>query len=149
MSIQNDKIISISVSTVTISVIFDNIETNGGVIMAVANNIKRFRKMNNLYQKELADKIGTSSQVISNWERGYTKPNDDDLVRLADALDCSVDELLGRQPKPIIDSLDDLDVLMFSDKEGFDNLSEEEQEEIKNMINEQLEYLIHKKNKDK
>ena len=54
MSIQNDKIISISVSTVTISVIFDNIETNGGVIMAVANNIKRFRKMNNLYQKELA-----------------------------------------------------------------------------------------------
>ena len=51
MSIQNDKIISISVITVTISVIFDNIETNGGVIMAVANNIKRFRKMNNLYQK--------------------------------------------------------------------------------------------------
>ena len=43
--------------------------------MAVSNNIKRIRKLNNLYQKELADKVGTSSQVISNWERGYTNGN--------------------------------------------------------------------------
>lgn len=116
--------------------------------MAVANNIKRLRKLNNLYQKQLADKIGTSSQVISNWERGYTKPNDEDLISLADALDCSVDELLGRKPK-IIESFDDMDVLMFNDKEGFDNLSEEDKQELKDLLNDQLEYWISKKNKEK
>ena len=114
--------------------------------MAVSNNIKRIRKLNNLYQKELADKVGTSSQVISNWERGYTKPNDEDLISLADALNCSVDELLGRTPK---DSSDDFDAFMFEDKEAFDSLPEDVKKELKREINEKIEFLKYKQNKDK
>ena len=114
--------------------------------MAVSNNIKRIRKLNNLYQKELADKVGTSSQVISNWERGYTKPNDEDLISLADALNCSVDELLGRTPK---DSSDDFDAFMFEDKEAFDSLPEDIKKELIREINEKIEFLKYKQNKDK
>ena len=114
--------------------------------MAVSNNIKRIRKLNNLYQKELADKVGTSSQVISNWERGYTKPNDEDLISLADALNCSVDELLGRTPK---DSSDDFDAFMFKDKEAFDSLPDDVKKELIREINEKIEFLKYKQNKDK
>lgn len=114
--------------------------------MAVSNNIKRIRKLNNLYQKELADKVGTSSQVISNWERGYTKPNDEDLISLADALNCSVDELLGRTPK---DSSDDFDAFMFEDKEAFDSLPEDVKKELIREINEKIEFLKYKQDKDK
>ena len=114
--------------------------------MAVSNNIKRIRKLNNLYQKELADKVGTSSQVISNWERGYTKPNDEDLISLADALNCSVDELLGRTPK---DSSDDFDAFMFEDKEAFDSIQEDVKKELIREINEKIEFLKYKQNKDK
>lgn len=114
--------------------------------MAVSNNIKRIRKLNNLYQKELADKVGTSSQVISNWERGYTKPNDEDLISLADALNCSVDELLGRTPK---DSSDDFDAFMFEDKEAFDSLPEDVKKELIREINEKIEFLKYKQDKNK
>lgn len=114
--------------------------------MGVSNNIKRFRKAKGLYQKQLADKVGTSSQVISNWERGYTKPNDEDLIRLADALECSVDELLGRTPK---EPSDDFEAFMFEDKEAFDALPEEVKKELIKEINEKIEFLKYKHDKNK
>ncbi|GAA3722876.1 hypothetical protein GCM10022378_11150 [Salinicoccus jeotgali] len=116
--------------------------------MSVSDNIKKYRKMNNLLQKQLADKIGVSSQVISNWERGYTNPNYEDVIKLSDALDCSTDDLLGKR-KELETPLDDVDALMFSDKEGFDNLSEEDKQELRELLNDQLEYWIDKKNKGK
>lgn len=63
--------------------------------MEVGNRIKQLRKSLHLTQKQLADKINVSSQVISNWERGYTEIGQEDLRELANALDCSTDYLLG------------------------------------------------------
>lgn len=63
--------------------------------MEVGNRIKQLRKNLHLTQKQLADKINVSSQVISNWERGYTEIGQEDLRGLARALDCSTDYLLG------------------------------------------------------
>ncbi|MEC2711563.1 helix-turn-helix transcriptional regulator [Bacillus cereus] len=48
--------------------------------MLTSERIKYQRKLNKLTQKELADKLDVSSQVISNWERNYTIPNYDDMV---------------------------------------------------------------------
>lgn len=61
----------------------------------VGINIKKRRKELKLTQGELSKKINVSPQVISNWERGYTTPSSDDLSRLAPALDCSPNFLLG------------------------------------------------------
>lgn len=116
--------------------------------MAVSNNIRRLRKLNNLYQKQLADMVGTSAQVISNWERGYTKPNDEDLISLADALDCSTDDLLGRKPKHK-DSSDEFEAFMFDDKDAFDALPDDVKQELIDEINERIDFLRYKHEKDK
>ena len=45
-------------------------------------------------QSDLAKRIGVSPQNITNWKaRGVPS---DQFVKIADALDCSLDELLGR-----------------------------------------------------
>lgn len=68
--------------------------------MKVNERIKEQRKKMRYTQKELADKVCVSSQVISNWERGYTEPSADDVNKLAEILNCSTDYLLGRTTEP-------------------------------------------------
>ncbi len=63
--------------------------------MGIGNRIKLKRNEKRLKQTELAKLVNVSSQVISNWERGYTDPNHGDVARLADALGCSTDYLHG------------------------------------------------------
>lgn len=63
--------------------------------MNIGSRIKSLRQLQGLTQKELAEKIHKSSQVISNWERGYT-PNitNDDIVNLAKALSVQVTDII-------------------------------------------------------
>ncbi|MBU3569225.1 helix-turn-helix transcriptional regulator [Priestia aryabhattai] len=68
--------------------------------MSIGVRIKERRKQNNFTQKKLADLVSVSPQVISNWERGYTDPDHNDVKRLADALDVSADYLLGKSDTP-------------------------------------------------
>lgn len=67
--------------------------------MNTGDRIRKLRKQINMTQKQLADKVHVSSQVISNWERSYTTPDSDDIKALALALDCSVNQLLGNDDK--------------------------------------------------
>ncbi|MEZ2459345.1 helix-turn-helix domain-containing protein [Salinicoccus roseus] len=113
-----------------------------------SKNLTKLRKRANLTQYQLADKLGFSRGQIANYEQGKREPDYETLGKIADFFDIGIDELLGRQPKEK-DIFDDADALMFSDKEGFENLSEEEKEEIRKMLEDQLEYWIDKKRKDK
>lgn len=47
-------------------------------------------------QRDLADKIGVHQKVISKYVNSKTTPPSDTLQKIADALDVSVDWLLGR-----------------------------------------------------
>ncbi len=67
--------------------------------MRIGDRIKLKRNEKRFKQTELAKLVNVSSQVISNWERGYTDPNHDDVARLADALGCSTDYLHGIKEK--------------------------------------------------
>ena len=60
----------------------------------LGDNIKKYRKANNLSQEELAVKINVTRQSISLWETGRTQPNIDILVNLASVLGITTDELL-------------------------------------------------------
>jgi transcriptional regulator with XRE-family HTH domain len=62
-------------------------------VLTIGNRIKKLRKRHNLTQEELGVKVNVSSQVISNWERGYTNPDHDDVYRLAESLDVRTDYL--------------------------------------------------------
>lgn len=50
----------------------------------VAVNIRRLREQTGLTQKELAEKIYVSDNVVSKWERGESLPDPENLVRLAE-----------------------------------------------------------------
>lgn len=58
--------------------------------------IKEIRKNLNLSQIELAKKLNTSQNTISNYEAGNTQPSIEMLVNIANVLDVSLDYLCGR-----------------------------------------------------
>jgi transcriptional regulator with XRE-family HTH domain len=70
-----------------------------GVIFG--RHLRELRLARNLTQQQLAAMIDSNHPFISNMERGLTLPGLAMLVRLADALECRVSELvavLDREP---------------------------------------------------
>lgn len=63
-----------------------------GVIFG--RHLRELRLRCNLTQTQLAEMIGSSHPFISNMERGLTLPGLAMLVRLAEALECNVSELV-------------------------------------------------------
>lgn len=45
-------------------------------------------------QQQLAEAISTTQQTIAQWELGKRDPRISSLLRLAEALNCNVDELI-------------------------------------------------------
>ena len=60
------------------------------------DNLKTLRKKRGLTQQELADKVGTNRVNVTKWETGRTEPSLENIVKLADLLDVSLDWLFGR-----------------------------------------------------
>lgn len=60
-------------------------------------NIKKIRKNKRVTQEELAVKVNVVRQTVSKWEKGLSVPDAEALQRIADALDVSVEELLGAE----------------------------------------------------
>ena len=58
-------------------------------------NIKRLRKLKGLSQEELAIKLNVVRQTISKWEKNYSVPDAEVLVKLADVLEVQTSQLLG------------------------------------------------------
>ncbi len=58
--------------------------------------IKELREEKKWQQKDVAEKLNKTTACISSWETGKTEPSIDDLVRLADIFEVSLDYLLGR-----------------------------------------------------
>ena len=59
----------------------------------IGENIRAARKAKGLSQRELAQKLGVTSQNISNWETGFSKPTIKSLKFLAQDLDTTIDRL--------------------------------------------------------
>lgn len=62
----------------------------------IGKSIKVNRIAQNYTQKQLAQKIGVTHAAISCWENGVNIPNVKDCWLLADALEITIDELVGR-----------------------------------------------------
>lgn len=61
--------------------------------------LKEKRKQKNMSQEELSIALGVSQSMISKWERGENFPRGKILIKLAETLSCSVDELLREEDK--------------------------------------------------
>lgn len=62
----------------------------------LAQKIKYFRKRKGLIQRELASALGVEQSTVAGWELGTRTPSTAMLEKLADTLNCSIDELFGR-----------------------------------------------------
>lgn len=58
--------------------------------------IKEMREQRGITQVELAQKLSVQQSAIAAWETGKSMPRAERFVRLAEILNCSVDELLGK-----------------------------------------------------
>ena len=56
-------------------------------------NLAKLRKERKLTQSQLADLLEVQPRLISRWESGETKPQFDHMVRLAEVLAVTLDEL--------------------------------------------------------
>lgn len=56
--------------------------------------LKELRQAKKLTQIEIAKELGVSHTTVSMWETGAALPRAGKLIKLADILDCTVDELL-------------------------------------------------------
>ena len=80
--------------------------------LAIGENIRNFRKKNDLTQEALADRLGVTYQSISRWENGTTYPDLELIPAIAEVLAVTVDELLGmpqiEKEKRAVEAFDEL-----------------------------------------
>lgn len=60
------------------------------------NNLEHYRKKADMTQKDLSEKTGIPESAICRAEKGVSDLNGQRWKIVADALDCTLDELLGR-----------------------------------------------------
>ena len=65
-------------------------------------NLKEIREKKNITQTKLSTEIEVSQELISHYEIGQSKPNIENLIKLADYFNCSTDYLLNRTDNPIL-----------------------------------------------
>ena len=65
--------------------------------MKFGENLFALRKERKWSQQEVALRIHSSQQCVSQWEKGVTEPTLTYLWRLADLFEVEVDELIGRK----------------------------------------------------
>jgi transcriptional regulator with XRE-family HTH domain len=75
-----------------------NFRTMGKEHMGV--RLRRFRKRADMSQAKLAAAAGVPLGTFRNWESGRRKPSLDNVIRLAETLGISLDELVGYEPPP-------------------------------------------------
>ena len=69
-------------------------EDQDALAVIIGKNITRLRRLSNMTQSELAEKINYSDKSVSKWEQGNGIPEVRILLQLAELFNVSVDDLL-------------------------------------------------------
>lgn len=88
--------------------------------------LKELRKSKNISQSELGKVLGVTGQTVLNWESGIYEPNIENLIKLADYFNVTIDYLVER--KTTITKADEV----------YKELSKISYEELLNFIKEKL-----------
>lgn len=68
--------------------------------MNFAQTLDKMMKERNISNYEMSKKTGISDSLIGYWRKGERVPKADNLLNIANFLECSVDYLLGRTDEP-------------------------------------------------
>ena len=80
--------------------------------MGFSERLKESRKKARLTQVEIAEKLGISQPAYASWERGAKKPTQENLVKLAQVLNVTIDYLVGNSDDEIANKeLEDIEIL--------------------------------------
>lgn len=105
--------------------------------MAFAERLKELRKQAHLTQVELAKRLGIGQSSYADWERGKKKPTQENLVKISQVLNVSIDYLVGNSYEGVKeDELDNVELLFRMNSKG---LTEEEKEIFKKELIEFME----------
>ena len=63
----------------------------------LAENLMYYRKKKGLSQEKIAEYLEVSRQAVTKWETNTSKPNSDNLIKLAQLFEVDVDTLLGNE----------------------------------------------------
>ena len=78
-------------------------------------SLREIRRRSGMTQEQLAKSIGATKRQIGAWERGENDLPMDYASIIADVLDCSIDDIAGREARPIMPelplSVDEYDLL--------------------------------------
>ena len=58
------------------------------------NKLEKLRKKKNLTQEELGKLVGVTCRAISHYEKGRRFPKKEILCKLAEVLECLIDDLI-------------------------------------------------------
>src|SRR5258708_16650907 len=95
--------------------------------MVLVDNMMLLRKKKELSHAELENMIGTSGDEIGRYERGDISPSIEAVAKIADALEVSVDYLIGKTKMEV-------DKNTMRRLEDISSLSEENKNFLLNMI---------------
>ena len=87
--------------------------------MEFSERLKELRKQAHLTQVEIAGKLGIGQSSYADWERGRKKPTQDNLVRIAQVLNVSIDYLVGNFSEENTNKeLENIEILFRKNSEG-------------------------------
>jgi len=84
------------------------------MIRGFGERLQTLRKSKGLSQKQVADAVGISASVISNYESSERTPSLENLIALAGFYRCSTDYLLGLEKS---NNSKSIDVSMLTDEQ--------------------------------
>ena len=79
--------------------------------MSIGNNIKEYRELNKMTQKDIAEILEVEPGTISKYELGMIEPNIESLKRLAEIFNITVDELIKDEEEFDISQINVLETL--------------------------------------
>lgn len=103
--------------------------------MVFAERLKELRTEAYLTQVELAKQLGIGQSSYADWERGKKNPTQENLMKIAQFFDVSLDYLVGNIDEKE-DGLDNIELLFRMNSKG---LTEEEKEIFKKELIEFME----------
>jgi putative transcriptional regulator len=106
--------------------------------MEFSERLKNLRNQAQLTQVDVAEKLGISQPAYASWERGIKKPTQENLVKIAQILNVSVDYLVGNSDVKE-NNLDNIELLFRMNSKG---LTEEEKEIFKKEL---IEFIKERK----
>lgn len=85
--------------------------------MEFSERLKNLRKKAGFTQVDVASKLGISQPAYASWERGVKKPTQENLVKIAQIFNVSIDYLVGNSEEKL-DELDNIELLFRMNSKG-------------------------------